>query len=99
VSLVIFGATVRKSRAAPGAFVPPITGFHDVAFAWDTVATADSYTLQVGTSWGASNTYNATRGNTLFHTLSLQSGTYYWRAKAYNGVTLLSTTDELEVTV
>jgi hypothetical protein len=99
MGLVLLGATVRRARAVPGVYVPPITGFHAVAFTWDTVATADSYTLEVGTSTGATNTYNASRGNTLFYTLSLQSGTYYWRAKAYTSTTWLSTTDELAVTV
>ena len=98
MGLVLMGTSVKRARAVPGAYVPPITGFHDVAFLWDTVATADSYTLEVGTATGQKDTYDATRGNTLFHTLSLQSGTYYWRTKAYNGATLLSTTAELVVT-
>jgi hypothetical protein len=100
MGLVLLGATVRRSRAAPGAYVPPITGFHDVAFVWDTVATADSYTLEVGTATGQKDTYDNPVGNVITKTLSLQgSRTYFSRVKAYNGVTLLETKAEQSVTI
>ncbi len=98
MSLVLLGATVRRARAAPGAFVPPITGFYDIPFVWDAVATADSYTLEVGSATGLKDVYDAAQGNVLTKTLSLQgSRNYFSRVKAYAGASLLETTDQQEL--
>jgi hypothetical protein len=87
MGLLLLGATVRRSRAAPGAYVPPITGFHEVAWFWDAASGATSYVLKVGTTsmQTTSDTYDANVGNVLTHYLSLQSGTYYGRAVIVGG--------------
>lgn len=66
----------------------------NTAFVWDAYAGANSYVLQVGTSPGLSDRYNANVGNFLTHTLALAPGTYYARRLAYAGATLLHTSAE-----
>ena len=68
-------------------------------FVWSSVASATSYTLQVGTSTSASNVYNSAVGNLLTATLPLAAGTYYSRVQAYETSTCLSTLAEETFTV
>lgn len=69
------------------------------AFVWDDVATADSYKLQVGTTVGSSNRFNSNVGNVLTIEVSLPTGIYYSRVLAYNGASLIYTSNEQIVTV
>ncbi len=60
--------------------VDPTTGsLMEVVFEWTAVGGATSYTLQVGTDTGLSDTFNAVVGNVLTYTLLMAVGTYYSR--------------------
>ena len=96
--MVMFGRVVRIARMTPGAFVPPITGFRDVVFVWEAVATADLYQLEISSDYGSTWTIRATT-TTLTYTISLMEGSYQSRVKAYDGITLLNTTDAQEFSV
>jgi hypothetical protein len=52
----------------------------------------------VGTATGLSDIYNANVGAVITYTLALEAGTYYWRALAYAGATLVATIFEGTVT-
>ena len=95
----LLAATVRKGRAHPSAYVPPITGFHDLVYTWSSIANADSYTLYVGTSSGASNVFDGILGDVVTYTVSVQSGHYWGRVLAYQTSTLLATLVDSTVTV
>lgn len=71
----------------------------NTAYVWDAYGGADSYVLQVGTSTGLSDRYNANIGNVTNKTLALAPGTYYARYLAYAGATLLYASDEQTRTV
>ena len=93
--LVIINRVARIARAT--SVVPPVTGYHDVIFVWDAVSGADTYSLELSNDlivW--SPIYS---GPALTETQSMTSGTWYSRVRAYQGVTLLSTTDPQEFTV
>ena len=51
----------------------------DVVFSWTTVGGATSYTLQIGTTSGASDYGTYDVGNVLTYTVKLPPGTYYAR--------------------
>ena len=102
MSLVLFGRVVRIARQTPAPYVPPITGFRDVAFAWDAVDDATRYILVVSTDdFDTYDAYDA--DDALTYTVSLMSGTYQSKVEARSGTeppyTLISTTDPQEFTV
>jgi len=51
----------------------------EVVFTWTSVSGATDYTLQIGTSSGASDYFNQSVGNVLTYTLNMPPGTYYAR--------------------
>ena len=84
---------LRRARASD---VAPA----DVAFVWDAVVDADSYTLQVGyASGGPWSRHDASVGNVLTYTLALTTGTYYSRVVPYTGATPGTASAEQTVTV
>ncbi len=99
--LVLFGRVVRIARKTPGAYVPPVTGYRDVAFVWDSVSGADTYKLEISADLVTWVEYYS--GAALSYTASVASGTKYKRVKAWRIGTppsvLIATTDPEEFSV
>lgn len=53
-----------------------------IYFVWDAVTDADSYVLEVGTTSGGSERFDADVGNVLTYPLVMVPGTYWSRTKA-----------------
>jgi hypothetical protein len=65
---------------------------------WASDPAADDYVLQVGTTSGVYNVFNASVGYVLTYTVTgLAAGTYYVRVVPYDGATPLTPTAEQEV--
>ena len=91
-------ANFRRSQAMPTAAPPPIPAGlrstvmgQSVTVTWNPNGSSDAervlpdYVLQVGTSPGRSNVFNASVGSTTGASGALPNGLYYWRVIAVNG--------------
>jgi hypothetical protein len=72
---------LKQLRSRPPGIAADIAAslWMEVVFSWTAVGGATSYTLQVGTSSGASDYGIYVVGNVLTYTLNLPPGTYYAR--------------------
>lgn len=85
MALATYGGKLVLSNGKLGTVGSPATS--PVAWVWPAEPGADSYVLQVGSSSGVYDKYDANVGNVLTYTLNLPAGTYYGREVPYTGVT------------